>query len=167
MRRPGVRFWRVVFVASVVLFVAGVAVTVVAFRGGGAVHLSDRTSFLYGRGALRVSRSVDTPGRDSYATAWELHVGDPTIPKLSLQFLLYPVYFASPRTSVVVTPAYYLPTLAVVTGGIAAAMIRRHKKGNAAGVCAGCGYALAGLPVDAAACPECGGKIGKSAAKAR
>ncbi|HYF15528.1 MAG TPA: hypothetical protein VD971_10710 [Phycisphaerales bacterium] len=61
-------------------------------------------------------------------------------------------------------PACYVPALALITGVPSAIALRRHKKKVAAGLCADCGYSLAGLPVDAAACPECGGKIGKSTA---
>ena len=60
-------------------------------------------------------------------------------------------------------PARYIYLAAAASGLIAALAIRRGMNRAAAG-CANCGYSLAGLPVDAAACPECGGKIGKSTA---
>ena len=59
-------------------------------------------------------------------------------------------------------PLYYISALALIPGVPSAIVLRRDKKRNAPRLCAGCGYSLVGLPADAAACPECGGKIRKS-----
>jgi len=167
MRRPGVGFWRVVFAASVILFVAGAAVTVLTIVSGGVVHTSWTSSIPYGDGALGFVSFPTLSKRDSFAREWTYKATDPDRSLLDSEYMVHPVVSTRTGVSGFVFPSYYIPALAMITGVPSAVMLRRHKKKIAAGLCAGCGYSLAGLPVDAAACPECGVKIGKSAAEAR
>jgi len=62
-------------------------------------------------------------------------------------------------------PFYVYPGLLLVS--MAALVMELRANQPRPGVyCEHCDYNLAGLPADATACPECGGKIGPAAAKA-
>jgi hypothetical protein len=162
MRRPEVRFWRAIFVASVVLFAAGVAVAAATLATGGAFHTSGTASFVYGAGLLGVAGSSNTIERNLYATLWTRLMTAPALNVIDRRLYLLRGLPSGPTGFLALLPAYYIPALALITGVPSAVILHRHKKRNAAGLCAGCGYSLSGLPVDAAACPECGGKIQKS-----
>jgi hypothetical protein len=167
MRGREVRFWRVVFAASVVLFVVGAGMTVVASASGGSVNISPKTSLVFGQGAVGVMGSSVAAKPGAVLEFWTPFVTDPVAAMFGPEYMHRPWYMFLSTTYRVLVPAYYIPALAVLTGVTSAVILCRHKKKIAAGLCAGCGYSLAGLPADAAACPECGGKIGKSTAEAR
>jgi len=167
MRRPGVRFWRVVFAASVILFVAGAAVTVMAGRQATHVRLSSTTGLYFGGRLVTLHwknpRLPIPEKRSSWMSALNRRLKQDALSR----FDWWPTHDWDGNFGRTMVPSKYFWVPPLLSASGAVFMIRRHKKRNAAGLCAGCGYSLAGLPTDATACPECGGKIGKSAAEAR
>jgi hypothetical protein len=164
MRRPGVRFWRVVFVASVVLFVAGVAVTVVATRATKAVYLTRRTSVFYGHSNIGISRNQPGTMAHGLANGFVRQVRDGLAGQTGPPYRWRPWYRRLSRGFIIIVPAQYICLGAALTAIAAGALSRRQTRRCGQTQCIACGYALAGLPADAAACPECGGKIEKSTA---
>jgi len=162
MRRPWVRFWKAVFIASVVLFVAGTAVAVISAKRTGAVHVTSCTSILYGRHDVGVVREADSEGSHDFAQIWNEVSHDPLFKRFwKRTYFRWPWAKVDRWSMVFVVPANYLYLAPIATGLIAVTSLRRVKKDTSAR-CPQCRYSLAGLSVDATACPECGGKIRKS-----
>ncbi len=77
------------------------------------------------------------------------------------------VHWHGERDATFVRVELWPSAVLVAIGG--AIWLRNRRKARP-GCCAGCGYSLAGLPVGASVCPECGGGIGfdpKSAKRAK
>ena len=167
MRRPGVRFWRVVFAASAMLFAAGGAMIYVATRHVGFLPLSSRTTIDYLAGYVGVARMERPDPKNQLRKRWETFFrGIPPDERRRMVSQWKPYFDKGGARFGVHFPAEYICGVAAASGLIAAFAIRRGTNRAAAG-CANCGYSLAGLPADAAACPECGGKIRESTAEAR
>jgi len=168
MRRPGVRFCRAVFVASLVPFVAGAWLSMLAAGAADYVPLTRRTSLFYGHHDVAVIR--EDSRHHEHKTAIRRREWLNGRAPLSRLFPRRDPYFELPSWGKGVTsysievPTYCLyvaPAVICVGSFLALSRIKRRAR---IGECGVCKYSLAGLPVDAAARPECGGKIGKSTA---
>ena len=159
MRSPGTKFWRRVTVASRVLLLASAAAaTVTVFHVGGWL-LARRTALTYGYGHIYFAHTSNTPLRN-YIGLWR---SQPSGFK-GVHWRPYAGLGGSDYH--VALPAQYLCVPPLVTGIVSVIALRRAKK-RTVPLCTACDYNLAGLPADAVACPECGGKIGKSTAEGK
>jgi hypothetical protein len=152
MRRPGVLFWRRTLIASAVVLVASVAVTLIACVRLGSLRLTPRIAITYGLGHLGISRFAKPGNLDVYLRNWTSQ----WTPFDGLDWR--PFLWNGQKAQQVTVPAQYLcvpPLLTAIASGLV--LVRRRNQTSAP--CAACGYSLAGLPVDVTACPECGGKI--------
>jgi hypothetical protein len=165
MRRPGVRFWRVVFAASVVLFVAGVFVAIRASEPALFWPVSPTTAIVCGGRTVGVVWENPTVPRQTSAEEWTAGLDRLLVPGSPTSYRWLPRRRANPSYAITTIPASYICFVAALTGVRAAVVAHRLAASFARTHCAKCGYSLAGLPVDAAACPECGNKIGAAAAK--
>jgi len=167
MRRPGVRFWRAVFAASVILFVAGVIAAAAVSGPPVYTQVSPTNTVVYGGGLVGVVWINTRLQPSDPSFVWAIGLDVTSVPGSPPKFRWRPRHRWNEYYGLTAVPAKYVWMLPLLTGLGAAFILHRHKKRNAAALCAGCGYSLAGLPADAAACPECGGKIGKSTTEAR
>lgn len=145
-------FWRRTLIASAVVLVASVAVTVIACVRVGSLRLTPRIAITYGVGHFGVTRFSRKETLDDYVSEW------PNAWTRFHDFYWRPHLTNSNKGQRVTLPAQYVcvpPLLAAIASGLV--LVRRRKQTSAR--CAACGYSLAGLPADATVCPECGGKI--------
>ncbi|HYF15544.1 MAG TPA: hypothetical protein VD971_10790 [Phycisphaerales bacterium] len=167
MRRPGIRFWRVVFAASVILFVAGVFVAIRASEPALFWPVSPTTAGMCGGRIVGVVWENPTVPRQTSAEEWKAGLNRLHVPGSPLSYRWLPRRRANSSNAITTIPASYICFVAALTGVSAALVAHRLAASFARTHCEKCSYSLAGLPADATACPECRGKIGKSTAEAR